>query len=325
MKQELIHIEQCGFLSTIQDEGRKGYLQYGVAKGGAMDNYSMQLANLLTGNEFNAPVLEITQSPHQFQFVTDALVAFAGGGLQPVVNEKELPLFQCLLIPKGTMIELKKQIPGFRLYMAVAGGFEAELFLNSSSTNLLVQAGGFKGRPLKKGDTLHQQQPLTSFQKNLMKVLQSGTELQFNFNNNYIQQPTIRVIKGAEWNDLTHVSQQQLFQSPFSITPQSSRMGIRLKGAAITTNRPCDIISSPVTQGTVQLTSSGELIILMADAQTVGGYPRILQVAASDLRVLAQKKPGDAIQFQLVSLREAEEALIHQMKTLQMMKETIQK
>jgi antagonist of KipI len=168
---ELIHIEQCGFLSTIQDEGRKGYLQYGVAKGGTMDHYSMQLANLLTGNEFNAPVLEITQSPHQFQFPADALVAFAGGGLQPVVNEKELPLFQCLLIPKGTMIELKKQIPGFRLYMAVAGGIEAELFLNSSSTNLLVQAGGYKGRPLKKGDTLHQQQPITSFQKNLMKVL----------------------------------------------------------------------------------------------------------------------------------------------------------
>jgi KipI family sensor histidine kinase inhibitor len=321
---QIIHIEQCGFLTTIQDAGRINYLQYGVSKGGAMDTYSMQLANLLVGNDLSAPVLELTQSPHQFKFLQDTFVAFAGGGLQPQINGTELSFLQVHFIKAGAVLELKKQIPGFRLYMTVAGGFAGDKFLNSCSTDLLVKAGGFEGRPLKKGDTLSLQKKLTDFQKNLYAVFQSGAAIKFNLETVNFQKNSIRVMKGAEWDFLTEEAKEKIHSTSFSISPQSSRMGYRLKGESITSNEACDIISSPVTQGTVQLTSSGELIILMADAQTVGGYPRVLQVIAADLPLLAQKKPGDAIQFEMVSLQQAEEALKNKAATIQTIQCAIQ-
>jgi antagonist of KipI len=129
------------------------------------------------------------------------------------------------------------------------------------------------------------------------------------------------VIRGAEWN---YIADETSISTPFTVTTQSNRMGYRLKGNSIAATKACDIISSPVTQGTVQLTSSGELIVLMADAQTAGGYPRILQVIEADLPALAQKKPGDAIQFEIVSLQEAEALLLHQSKELQNLLQTIQ-
>lgn len=310
VKKQIIQIEQCGFLTTIQDAGRTNYLQNGVSKGGAMDTYSMQLANLLAGNDLSAPVLELTQSPHQFKFLKDTLVAFAGGGLQPQINGTELAILQTHFIKAGTILELKLQIPGFRLYMAVAGGFASNAFLNSYATDLLVHEGGFEGRALKKGDTLSSQNNLTEFQNILYSVLQNGADIKFNLDKAYFQKNSIRVIKGVEWDYLTQEAKEKIANTSFSISPQSSRMGYRLTGEVITANRPCDIISSPVTQGTVQLTSSGELIVLMADAQTVGGYPRVLQVIAADLPILAQKKPGELIQFEMVSLQQAEDAFL---------------
>jgi KipI family sensor histidine kinase inhibitor len=321
---QIIQLEQCGFLTTIQDAGRNGHLQYGVPQTGAMDSYSMKLANLLTGNQENTPVLEITQSPHLFRIMKDCLVAFTGGGLQPIADGNELPLFECLFIKEGTTIELKKQIPGFRLYMAVGGGFEAERFLGSCSTDITISAGGFKGRALKKEDVLCQQHALNAAQTHLQTVLNNRVRLQLNINTGFVTAIKIRVVKGIEWHYLTEDAQQMIWDQPFTISPQSSRMGYRLKANSLTARQSCDIISSPVTTGTVQLTSSGELIVLMADAQTVGGYPRVLQVINADLRILAQKKPGDTITFEEVSLKEAEEILVQQVKYINDFQKTTQ-
>jgi antagonist of KipI len=319
---EVIHIDQCGFLSTLQDSGRKGFLQYGVSRCGAMDVFAMKLSNILIGNDSNAPVMEITQSPHQFQFSYDTLIAFAGGGLQPANEGKELQLFQPLFIQKGTIIELKKQIPGFRLYMAVAGGFESNIFLNSYSTDLLINAGGYNGSILKKGDILQLKDVPNLFQKSLLTILKKKVEFHFKSLTNYFQTKTVRVTKGPEWK---YINTNYLNQNAYIITPQSNRMGYRLKGPELSTNQSFDIISSPVTMGTVQATSSSEWIILMADAQTVGGYPRVLQVIEADLPILAQKKPGDTIQFELVSLQEAEDAYFQQINSLQSVLDAIQK
>lgn len=316
IKKQIIHIEQCGFLTTIQDEGRNRTLQYGVSKGGAIDLYSLKLANILIGNADDAPVLEITQAPHRFHFLKDVLVAFAGGGLQPIINETLVPLYQPVFIKEGSIIELKKQLPGFRLYMAVAGGFTADQFLHSHSTDLLVNAGGYKGRILKKEDILESEYNPTTFQKNLLTILKNGAELKLNLEKVSFEHSIIRVIKGAEWNFLTDLSKQIIIASVLNITPQSNRMGYRLKGEKLTTEQSYDIISSPVTQGTVQLTASGELIVLMADAQTVGGYPRVLQVIAADVFLLAQKKPGEMIQFEIVSFQQAEECYFSQTNVL---------
>lgn len=320
----IVHIEQCGFLTTLQDTGRTGYLQYGVSKGGAIDKDAAQLANALVGNDTDEPVLELTQSPHRFLFTADAVVAFAGGGLQPETEQQLLPLYKPLFIAAGTIVNCKQQLPGFRLYMAVAGGFAAEEFLQSSSTDLLAKAGGFNGRPLKKADILLQKNKLSKLQQQLLQVLKAGAAIELFQPGNSITSNTIRVLKGAEWNYLTNASATDFTQQPFIVTQQSNRMGYRLKTEALQTNQSCDIISSPVTQGTVQLTSSGEMIVLMADAQTVGGYPRISQVCAADLSLLAQKKPGDAIQFQIVSLQEAEALNIKRAEELKRVKEVLQ-
>lgn len=323
-EKQIIRIEQCGFFTTIQDAGRKGHLQYGVPQTGVMDDYSMKLANLLIGNEETTPVLEITQSPHLFRIMKDCLVAFTGGGLQPIADGNELHLFECLFMKEGTTIELKKQIPGFRLYMAVGGGFEAEGFLGSCSTDITISAGGFKGKALKKEDVLCQQHALNAAQKHLQTVLNNRVRLQLNIDTSFITAIKIRVVKGIEWHYLTDDAQQMIWNQPFSISPQSSRMGYRLKADDLRARQSCDIISSPVTTGTVQLTSSGELIVLMADAQTVGGYPRVLQVINADLRILAQKKPGDTIKFEEVSLKEAEEFLVQQTKHINDLQKTTQ-
>lgn len=315
-KKQIIHIEQCGFLTTIQDTGRTKYQQFGVSKNGAMDMYAAQLANTLLDNDPTAAVLEITQSPHRFRFLQDALIAFTGGGLQPQLQQTSLPLFQPLFIPAGAIVECKQPLPGFRLYMAVAGGFEAEHFLGSSCTDLLMKAGGHEGRPLRKDDVLPQRKELSGLQKRLLTVLKAGASIEINHDHPTNYGSTIRVVQGIEWNYLDETSTQLFTQSTFTVAAQSSRMGYRLKETVLKTNRSCEIVSSAVTQGTIQLTPSGEMIVLMADAQTVGGYPRITQVCAADLSLLAQKKPGDTIQFQIVSLQEAEELYMQQANEL---------
>ena len=321
---QIIHIEQCGFLTTLQDAGRQGFLQYGLSKGGAMDLRSAFYANCLLGNNENEPVLEITQSPHRFLFLQDTVVAFTGGALQPQLKDPLIPLYQPVFIPADAMIEFKRQIPGFRLYMSVAGGFKSDEFLHSHSTNILVKAGGHHGRPLKKEDLLLIKTPLTAVQKNLFAVLKSGAKIELNIQPLAFATNTIRVIQGVEYNYLNDSSKETIASVKFKVSPQSNRMGYRLKGTALETVEACEIISSAVTQGTVQLTSSGEMIVLMADAQTVGGYPRIAQICTVDLPVLAQKKPGDEIQFQFISLQEAEELYLKDIEQLNTIKQTLQ-
>jgi KipI family sensor histidine kinase inhibitor len=323
-KKQIIHIEQCGFFTTLQNTGRTDYLQFGVSKGGAMDVYAAQVANSLIGNNSDEAVLEITQSPHRFRFLQDAVVAFTGAGLQPQTEHTIIPLNQPVFISKGSVIECKQPIPGFRLYMAVAGGFEANEFLHSYSTDLLVKAGGYQGRCLQKMDELKTRIALTPLQKKLMTVLKEGAVVSLNFVLPDYSTSTIRILKGAEWNYMNVASQATLSQATFTISPQSSRMGYRLKKEALATSQPCEIISSPATQGTMQLTPSGELIILMADAQTVGGYPRVAQVCAADCSILAQKKTGDQIHFQMIDLRQAEELYLKQAEQLSNIKQTLE-
>jgi antagonist of KipI len=323
MTGQIIHIEQCGFLTSLQDNGRNGFLQFGVSKGGAMDLNAAKYANILVGNDESETVLEITQSPHRFHFLQDIVVAFTGGGLQPQLKNKNIPLYQPFFITADSVIEFKQQLPGYRLYMAVTGGYKSDLFLNSHSTDLLVKAGGHYGRTLKKDDLLQIKTTQTSIQKNLLAVLQSGAMLKLNTNKPDYKNQIIRVMKSIEWSYLNELSQKYFTTFQYKISTQSNRMGYRLKGELLTTKLSCEIISSAVTQGTIQLTPSGEMIVLMADAQTVGGYPRIAQVIQADLSLFAQKKPGEEIRFQLISLEEAEEIYLKDVQQFNNIKQTL--
>ncbi|MBI2730509.1 MAG: biotin-dependent carboxyltransferase family protein [Sphingobacteriales bacterium] len=320
----MIKVIQPGIQTTIQDQGRIGYRSYGISVGGAMSTFSSRLANILVGNEMNLPVLEMVQSPHKFLVEEDVLVSFCAGGILPESEGKELPLFEPLILKKGQVIEIKKPAEGFRLYMAIAGGFKAEKFLTSYSTHLLSGCGGYKGRNLKKEDTLELLQEPSQLSENIQQLLQKN----FYFNLDKTLSPkifskNIRLIKGPEYSLLTNVSQEDLLRQKFKLTNDYNRMGYRLNSDPLQLSEPKEMISSAVTKGTIQLLPDGQLIALMADCQTAGGYPRMAQIIEADHCICAQLKPGDEISFTLISPEQAEQLYLEQEQRLQQIQDKI--
>lgn len=320
----MIKILQAGIQTTIQDQGRNAYQAFGISVGGAMSTFSSRLANILVGNSMNLPVLEIVQSPHKLLFEEDAVVSFCGGGLLPEINKKEIPLFEPLIIKQGEVIELYKPTNGFRLYMAIAGGFKAELFLNSYSTHLLTASGGYKGRIIKKEDELLLHENPSQLSENIRELLQKN--LFFNLDKSLspkIFSKSIRIIAGAEYELLSDESKNQLTAGEFKISNDYNRMGYRLKSEPLLLTQKKEMISSAVTKGTIQLLPEGQTIALMADCQTVGGYPRIAHSIEADHCICAQLKPGDEISFQMVSISEAEQLYLEQEQRLQQIQDKV--
>jgi antagonist of KipI len=301
----MIKVIQPGLQTTIQDQGRFGYQCYGISVGGAMSTFSSRLANILVGNEMNVPVLEMVQSPHSFLY-------------------KELSLFEPLQVEAGTVINLHKPAEGFRLYMAVAGGFKSEIFLNSYSTHLLTCSGGYMGRAIKKNDRLFAQNKPSKLAENIRHLLQRN----FYFNIDQSLSPkifskSIRIIKGAEFELLTDESKQNLINSQFAISNEYSRMGYHLKSVPLLLTQKKEMVSSAVNKGTIQLLTSGQTIALMADCQTMGGYPRIAHIIGADHCICAQLKPNDEISFIMVSVTEAEQLYLEQEDRLQQIQEKV--
>ncbi len=300
----MILVQQAGIQTSIQDFGRRGHQCFGIAVGGVMSVYDASLANILVGNPASFPVLELVQSPQQFLVEQDLLVCFCGGGLQPERDGAALPLDQPLFIPKGTVLKFAKPIAGFRLYFAIAGGFKADSFLGSASTYFGLGKGGHQGRILRKGDRLEALQSPGDISRQIAQVVQSmPVEIKTAAP---IFAKRIRVLEGLEYVQLSKTSKLALEEKTFTLSNQSNRAGFRLEGELLRLEKPFEMISTAVSFGAVQLLPDGTLIGLMADCQTVGGYPRIAQIIEADLRNCAQLKPHDQIWFDVVTLATAE-------------------
>lgn len=321
----MIQVLQSGIQTSIQDLGRWGFQSFGIAVGGSLCQYSTSIANVLVGNETGTPVLEIVQSPHQFLFEKEALISFSGGGLIPKVNGNEIPLNQPYYIKSGSLLEIKKPSAGFRLYMAIAGGFQADEFLNSYATHFATKKGGFQGRAIQKGDNLSILKEPSPIAQNIIQSLKQGAY--FKINGAAFALPIsneIRVTTGVDFDLLTNKSQQTLIKKPFSISNNSNRMGYRLDGTALETKENIEMISSAVAKGTIQLLPDGQLIALMPDCQTVGGYPKIAHIITTDISKCAQLKPSESIFFSIVSLAEAEKLLEKQNQQIKLLETLIQ-
>lgn len=307
-----IQVQKPGLLDTLQDRGRYGYQQLGINPGGAMDQVAMRIANMLVGNDPATVVLEMHFPAAVLLFETTTLIALSGADFSPEVEGREVPLHQPVLVKKGAVLQCKKQKKGARMYLAVAGGFESEEWLHSASTQLQVKAGGFAGRALQKQDSLL---PKHANLYSLPEPSQVFETLPWRagIGGSYHDGP-IRCIAG---NELDDNSRQLLTDSLFLITRESNRMGYRLQGPALHTNLSGELVSTAVTRGTIQLLPDGQLIVLMADHQTTGGYPRMAHVISADLPVLAQKQAGEEFGLQLVSVTEAEKILLEQEMNLQ--------
>jgi len=308
-----IKVIKPGIATTLQDAGRAGFRNSGIGSGGAMDLFAMMAANYLCGNDANTVVMEINFPAPELLFQQNAYISITGGNFEPMINETIVPTWASLFVKKDSLLKFKQPISGAKMYLAVQGGWQAEKWLNSSSTHLKLQAGGHFGRTLQKEDVIE------FAAKNSTPIKNEIIHQQFVRNElEKIYQPAnvIRCIKGVEWELLAEASKNIFVQNDFYVSPQSDRMGHRLKGSSILLKQPTDLISSAVDTGTIQLLPEGNMIILMADHQTTGGYPRIASVIKADLPKLAQLKPNQPFNFTMVSVQDAENAMIEMQQLL---------
>ncbi|MEC0256288.1 5-oxoprolinase subunit C family protein [Paenibacillus lautus] len=324
-----ITVIKPGLLVTLQDAGRRGYGRYGIIMAGAMDNYAYRIVNRLVGNEDERAVLEITWSGFAVEFHSDRWVAITGGDLSPSIEGVKVPMWRPVLIKAGRVLRFQQPVTGCRAYMAVSGGFDVCQVMGSSSTYLRARIGGFEGRPLKKGDTLHahpSRLPLVSSKRYLDDYGGFLTVKWAVSAEGYPgpgQEAVIRVLKGRQYDDFDEGSKQALLGERFTVTPQSDRMGYRLSGPLLQLSHAKEYISEPVALGTVQVPADGQPIILMADRQTLGGYPKIAQVATVDISLIAQLSPGAAIRFAEISLADAEQLYTAHVRELRMLETMI--
>lgn len=320
----MIKVLKSGIQTTIQDSGRYGFQAYGVNVGGSMSTFSSRLSNLLVGNEMDVPVLEIVQSYNSFLFEQESIVSFCGGGVIPEANGKDLPVFEPLFIEKDTVVQFRKPAPGFRLYMAIAGGFKAGLFLKSYGTNLLACSGGYEGRTLKKDDRLSLMKKPSQLSENIKDLLKKNVYFHIDKSlSPKIFSKIIRIITGPEYELLSAESRQNLVSTTFVIGNEYNRMGYRLISELLELSEKKEMISTAVCKGIIQLFPDGQTVALMADYQTIGGYPRIAKIIDADLCICAQLKPGDQISFSLVTLEQAEELYLDQEQRMFQIQESI--
>ncbi len=299
-----------GILTTIQDIGREGYQQYGVPVAGAMDKSSMKLANILVGNDRNEAVLEITMMGPTIKFNSNLTIAITGAKCSPTINDKEVEMYRTIYIAKGDILKFSTTKDGFRVYLAVSGGFKLSETMGSKSTYLRGKIGGLEGRKVKAGDILEANGDECLKYLGIRKIPE-------NLIPKYKNEVAVRVILGPEEDYFTERGIETFLNSDYILTNQSDRMGYRLKGEKIEHKDGADIISSGITLGAIQVPGHGEPIIMMADRQTTGGYAKIANVISVDISYLAQLKPGDRVKFKKVSIEEAHNLIKEEEKALE--------
>jgi antagonist of KipI len=308
-----LRVRQPGLLTTVQDLGRVGHQRDGVPVSGAMDPLALRVANLLVGNDERDAALEITLTGPTIVFEGDALVAITGADLSATLDDARLPAWRAIRVPSGATLAFGAVRVGCRAYLAVAGGIDVPPVLGSRSTYVRAGFGGVDGRALRRGDVVSSGAPSALAERIAVSLTHAdgragvarwsvGAKLR----PAYADEAVVRLIAGAHAAALTDASRAALHQATFRVSSRSDRMGYRLEGPSLELAEPLELLSEPVAFGTVQLPPGGCPIVLMADRQTTGGYPRIGEVATIDLPLLAQLKPGDRVRFAPISLEEAQ-------------------
>lgn len=280
-----IEVISSGLWTTIQDRGRYGYAKYGIPKSGAMDTYAAKIANLLVGNSVEKALMEITVTGPILRFYEGAYVALAGLDAQMLLNNNRIELNKPFWIKGGDRLHIKQITKGVRAYLAVKGGFQTDRILDSRSFYKPITPKN----KLEKGDRLH-----------LLPTIVTKKEAYatIHFAAKHYDSETLRVFCGPEWPSVSKDLKEKLLNTAFTISKNNNRQAYQLN--ELMENKLKPILTQPVLPGTVQFTPAGNLIILNRDCQTTGGYPRILQVSAESLNLLAQKRTGEHIQFELI-------------------------
>ena len=301
-----------GPLSLFQDAGRHGYQAYGAPVCGVMDQVAYRLANALVGNRTPLPVLEMTLSGPQIRFEQDACIAVCGAPFSLRCDRQPLALNRPHLIRAGQVLEISAapmpdgQPHGYaRASLAIAGGVQLTTSMESASTDLKSRMGGIQGRALAKDDRLTLKRKIRAAEIDALDRFLDDFRIYLPAGLGLATRQHIRVTRGAHWTVFGTRQQDLFLNSPYTITANSDRMGYRLDGPSLEPEAGLQILSEPTAFGTVQVPPDGQPIILMADRQTTGGYPKIANVASVDLPVLARCLPGERLAFTLISLDNA--------------------
>lgn len=296
-----------GMLSSFQDAGRHGHQPLGISVVGAMDQRAHQLANILVGNDAQTASLEITLTGPALQFKKACCIALSGADLSATLNGQPIAMNRPIIARPQDELSFGPRKHGTRCYLAVHGGFALTPVLGSTSTYLRSHFGGWQGRALQKGDEIPFAQPLNN--KGLENLAMELWAIKIYLPSAIADssRQRIRLIKSALWDEFTPESCAALLTETFKVSPDSERMGYRLSGTPLLMSKPRQLLSEATTFGTIQVPAGGQPIILMADRQTTGGYPKMAYVATVDLPLLAQCAPGDALQFEAITLERAQE------------------
>lgn len=303
----MIALLKAGPLATVQDLGRPGHRASGMPLAGAMDRLALAAANLLVGNGPGAAAVELTLTGGTWRFEAEALAALCGADMGASLDGAPLAPWSSFRAPAGATLTLRHAAAGVRCYLAVRGGIDVPPVLGSRSTYTRAQVGGLQGRALRAGDRLALlpapgDPPVPRSWPGPVPAC-GGPVL-------------LRAIPGPQEERFTEEGIAAFFAGPYQVTAANDRMGYRLAGPAIRHRDGADIITDPLLPGTVQVPGSGEPIVLLADAQTTGGYARIATVIGPDLRLLAQARAGDAVRFAAVSQAAAVRALREERRVL---------
>ena len=299
-----IRVIEPGFQTTVQDLGRPEHAHLGVSASGACDALSLRIANWLVGNPDGAPALEMTLAGGTFAFAGPGVIALAGSDFEPVIDGYRVPLWAAIEVRQGQTLVCGATRSGARSYLSMRGGIAVESMLGSRSTHLTTGLGGLAGRARRKDDALAvgptgEQTPTTRrFPREVAgKLLRRGE---------------LRVTRGPQWEWFGEQAWETCLASTYTVSEDSSRMGLRLRGTALPSERQGSMLTEGVSLGALQVPPDGQPILSFVEHQTTGGYPQIACVIAADLHRAGQLRPRDELRLQEVSLAEADEALREQ-------------
>jgi len=307
-KMRIFHVLKSGLFTTVQDLGRHGYLKYGVPISGAMDTFSAVTANLLVANSPNDACLEITLIGPELQALAKAQIAITGGDINPKINDSNVPMWQTLDVQEGDVVSFGKMESGCRTYLSLRGGIDTPLVLGSKSTYVRGGFGGINGRQLKAGDVIE------GFATPFLKA---GRVLPEEFVPQFTGKFRAHVVLGPQNAMFTEKGIGTFLSNPYKVTLESDRMGYRLEGPIIQHKAKAEIVSDALLPGAVQVPKNGQPIIVMRDAQTTGGYPKIAVITTPDVSMLGQAKPNDVIEFTAITVSEAHKKMLEHLAFLQ--------
>ena len=299
MSNYFFEILRAGINTTFQDRGRFHMQHFGVTPGGCMDLDSFSIANALVGNSLNEGVLEFAyQGPLLKLIKGRTKIAMTGNVLFQIIKSNEEKLMgECnrtYILEEGDQIDILATKQSAYGYMALEGGFDVKPFCKSVSILSRAQIGPNEGKKIKINDKIN---------------IRTNSQNKKNFSTKVINnnQNLIRVLKGPQFDYFSKESQKDFFSKEYKISNLTDRMGMRLEGTVMKNIVNTNIRSEGITKGAIQVPADGQPIILLTDYPTIGGYPKIANVASVDYSLLIQKTPGAKISFKLIKLREAEQ------------------